>query len=330
MVHIAFVGTARSGLGHLRRISTIAQHLRPRAAQARLTLITNAPPAGLSEADRAPFGAIEICPRAGMAERLAGSSVDLAVLDTLRLPGIGAYSGPCVLILRETPDALLDGFRRDDGRPWTRVLLPNPDTHWHPDPGAGFADAIDAVGWILRPTGPRAAQAPSQGIVLATGGGGTPETRAALYPLLDEVVARARVRAARPFRLRQALGPRADAASLAQADETFDPGPHLNELFRDADLVISTAGYNSVLELATTDTPALLAAIPRSLDDQAARVRAWGPRLGHGLDPAGIETAAAWLADRIDRPRRRPPLDPGPDGAARAADLILEALCPTS
>ncbi len=118
--------------------------------------------------------------------------------------------------------------------------------------------------------------------------------------------------------------------ALSQADEVFDPGGELNAVFRAADVVISTAGYNSVLELASTDTPTLLAAIPRSLDDQAARVRLWGPRLGCALRPDRLGTASAWLADRIDHPRRRRPVDLGPDGAAVAAKLILEMTCPVS
>lgn len=327
---IAFLGTSRSGLGHLRRIATIAARLRAAGAGLEPHLVTNARPAGLAAADLAVFGGLTVCPRDGMAAAVAAGGFEMAVVDTMKLPGIGALSCPAVLILREMPDELTEGFRRADGRPWDLVVVPNPAGHWMPRVGRGFARSIEAVGWILRPTGARAADEVSAGIVVATGGGGTEETRSVLYPVLDEVITLARARTTRPFRVRQALGPRAGGAALAEADEVFDPGGDLNAVFRAADVAISTAGYNSVLELASTDTPVLLAAIPRSLDDQAGRVRLWGPRLGHGLEPDQVEEAARWLADQVVRPRRRAPVDLGPDGAARAAELIREVLCPVS
>lgn len=293
-------------------------------------LVTNARPEGLTAGDLAGFSQVHVCPRGEMAPFLARSGFGLALLDTLKLPGISAYTRQAVLILRETPDALVAGFRRDDGRPWDMVIVPNPRAHWMPDPDEGFAREIRAAGWIRRPTGRRDPDAQSTGIVVATGGGGTEETRSALYPILNRLVAMTRQRTRHLFVVRQAIGPRAGGAAVEQADEVFDPGGDLNTVFRDADLVISTAGYNSVLELASTDTPALLAAIPRSLDDQSARARHWGPKLGHWLDPDAIDVAANWLAERIDDPRRRPPVDLGPDGAERAADLIMECLCRVS
>jgi len=89
-------------------------------------------------------------------------------------------------------------------------------------------------------------------------------------------------------------------------------------MFQTADAVISTAGYNSVLELATTDTPTLLLPIPRSIDDQEARVRLWSARLG---PPPG--DPVAWLADTLATRRRRAPVDLGPSGEDAAASAIL-------
>lgn len=65
-------------------------------------------------------------------------------------------------------------------------------------------------------------------------------------------------------------------AALAQADRLLDPCHSLNEVFRDADLVISTVGYNSVLEMVTKDTLTLLVLIPGSIEDQVARSIQWG------------------------------------------------------
>lgn len=324
--HVAFLCTSRSGLGHLRRIANIARQMARIAPGLRLTLVSNAAPGGLGRDDLAAFSHVLVCDRAQMSGFLAGSAVSLAVLDTLKLPRIGSYRGKAALILREIPLHCLDGFRRDDGRPWDCVICPNAADHWMPQVDVGFARRVEAAGWIVRPTRAHGSDERGTGFVLASGGGGTPETRATLYPMLEQVIQGARSRSIRGFRLRQALGPRAGGCALHSVDEVFDPGGDLNAVFRAADLVISTAGYNSVLELASTDTPAMIVPIPRSLDDQSARVRLWGPRLGFGLLPDRLDEAAAWLADQIDRPRRRALVDLGPDGAVRAAEILLEML----
>jgi predicted glycosyltransferase len=161
-------------------------------------------------------------------------------------------------------------------------------------------------------------------VLVATGGGGTTETAQRLYQTIDAVIAAVRQKGA-PFEVVQAIGPRArHFGRLAQADRTLDPGGALNELFCDADVVISTAGYNSVLELATTDTPTLLVPIPRSIDDQERRARAWAKHLGMWLDPTSPGASAAWLGQAVVAPRRRPPVDLGPSGEDRAARAILE------
>lgn len=328
--HLAFLGTSRSGLGHVRRIANIARQIVRRDAGVRLTLISNEEPAGLGWDDLAPFQDVVISDTGEMVRHISEMNVSLAVVDTMSLPGIGEFGGGTALIMRETPPDRVMRLRRDDGRPWDIVLIPNTAGHWAPDLPEGFARKVSPVGWVRRSVGCRAEGERSAGIVLATGGGGTAETRAVLYPVLTELVARARSLSGTEFRIRQALGPRAAGAVLPGVDEVFDPGAALDRVFRAADLVISTAGYNSVLELAGTDTPALLVPIPRSLDDQTARVALWGPRLGFGLLPDRLEAAAIWLADQVDRPRRRAPHDLGPDGAARAADVLLEMLCPVS
>ena len=328
--HFGFLGTSRSGLGHLRRIANIARHVALRDPLARMILITNAEPAGLGRNDLASFRQVIVCETGDMATVLAKSRVSMAVADTMTLPGIGAYGGPAALILRETPQERLFRFRRDDGRAWDLVLGPNAADHWLPDLARDFARRIETVGWIRRPSGRRVPGDGNAGVVLATGGGGNERSRAALYPVLAELFLRAKAHSRAGFRLRQALGPRAAGQVLPGADEVFDPGAELNRVFRAADVVISTAGYNSVLELAGTDTPALLVPIPRSLDDQEARVALWGPRLGFGMLPGRVEDAAIWLARQVDAPTRRGPFDLGPDGAERAAEILLDMPCPLS
>ena len=291
--------------------------------------MTNSRPAGLRPEDLNHFSDILLCERRDMVACLMHEPCDLAVLDTLKLPGFERFVGCAALILRETPEANLEGFRRAGSRPWDLLLAPNPPQAWDPRVGSDFARSTAHSGWILRETGLRG-DSPSSGFVVATGGGGTSETRAILYPILNRIIAETRKRVAHPITIRQALGPRAGDAALEEADEVFDPGYQLNDVFRRADLVISTAGYNSVLELASTDTPTLLVAIPRSLDDQMARVRQWAPHLGHGLESDGEQEAACWLADQIDTPRRRAPVDLESGGADRAATALLDLLCPVS
>lgn len=328
--HIAFLGTSRSGLGHLRRIANVARQIANREPRSCMTLITNAEPDGLGQDDLAPFRQVIVCETSDTSRVLVDAQISLAVADTMTLPGIGAYRGRTALILRETPQDRLSRFRLDDGRPWDLILVPNTANHWTPDLPRDFAHRIEPVGWIRRLTGCRAPGEPSAGIVLATGGGGTAETRAVLYPLLADLLSGAQAQSNEKILVRQALGPRASGQTLPGVDEVFDPGADLNRVFRAADVVISTAGYNSVLELASTDTPALLVPIQRTLDDQAARVALWGARLGFGLLPGRIEDGADWLADQINAPRRRPPFDLGPNGALRAAELLLDMPCPVS
>ncbi len=320
---ISILATGRSGIGHLRRVTTVAHALRRKAKALDLQLITNAAPAGIACDELGVFDRILLRPRAEMAQVVAEAS-GILVCDTIELPGIERAAGRKVLILRETPADRIASFRIPGGL-WDRVLVPNPRAHWMPD-GSALSTSVEPTGWIVRTTGVRRASDKPAGIVVATGGGGTEATRNLLYPILDRLLADTRGRIGAPFLIRQAIGPRAGGAQLAGADEVFDPGGDLNLTFRAADLVITTAGYNSVLELATTDTPALLLPIPRSLDDQAARVRLWGPKLGHGYAPKQHDAAVDWLSAQIARPTRRAPIVLGADGAARAAELILDLL----
>lgn len=317
---IAFFASAKSGLGHLQRIGNIAGALRKSGFAGDLNLFSNADTQGIPDAGLCSFNRIVVTDSGRMAEVAQAAGTTLAVSDMMAVPGLGRVGRRRVLILRETPAERLDRLTLDGGGAWDWIVVPNPADHWFPARGPDFCRGVEAVGWIARPTAPRKRQETSIGVLLATGGGGSPETRAALYPVLSRIIAGARAKV--PFRLRQALGPRAAGQALPDVDETLPPGSWLDVLFRKADVVISTAGYNSVLELAGTDTPALLAAIPRSYDDQQARVRKWGPLLGHGLEPGHEDAAAEWLAAQIARPLRRAPVDLGPDGAQRAAEVL--------
>lgn len=317
---VAFFATARTGLGHLQRVGAIARALNLLRPDIPLTLICNAATDGMPSSALTAFTHIVREEKTGMADAAIALGATVVVSDMAAVPGIERVGERRALILRECPEDRLATLALPDGRAWDHVIVPNPESHWRPNVPRSFATDLSAVGWIRRTAGPREPEDDAEGVVLATGGGGSEATRRALYPILEAILTR--VREKTPFRLRQALGPRAQGDAMDGVDDVFDPGPALHHVFRRADIVISTAGYNSVLELAGTDTPALLAAIPRSFDDQQARVRAWGPMLGHALEPGGEAEAADWLASQIRNPRRRPPLDLGPDGAEAAARVL--------
>ena len=319
---IWFLATSKSGLGHLRRISNIAGHLGD--GRAAVGLLTNAELSGLDAADRSVFGQVRVAERAEMANRLAGEDVGRIVVDTAVVPGIERRDEPLALILREMPEDRVERFRLPGGRPWDLVIVPNPEEHWMPEPGPGFARKVAAVGWIYRR--PATVQRPvgaQPKLLIATGGGGKAEGAAVLREQIDGIIAALRAKTASRFTVEQALAARAPSeARLERADTVFDPGGALNDRFAAADIVVSTAGYNSVLELAMTDTPTMLVPIPRSIDDQLARAKLWGPRVGCFFDPEAPDAALAWLQQMVEAPERRAPVDLGPSGGAAAARLI--------
>ena len=313
-------------MGHLRRCTSIAVEMRRQAPEVAIGLLTNAPVRGMPEDELTAFSTLQICPRPDMSAWLTGRrDVQAVAVDTAVVDGIAGLEAALAIILRETPRDRQARFALPDGRAWDLLIVPNPADHWIPDPQAVPARRTEAVGWIYRATPPMPVEARRPTVLVASGGGGTAETTGAVRDLLDPVLASARAQADDGFEVVQALGPRAPAdARLAGADRTVDPGGELNRHFATADVVISTAGYNSVLELAALDVPAMLVAIPRSIDDQPARARLWGARLGCCLDAnSGAENAASWLAGTAMARQRRRPWNLGPSGAAAAAGLLL-------
>ncbi|PLL13603.1 hypothetical protein C0V75_09610 [Tabrizicola sp. TH137] len=320
---IVFFATSKSGLGHLRRSATIARALRRAAPTRALRLVTNAPPQGLDPEDLSAFDRITVADRAAM-PAAAGPAPFTAVLDTMNLPELESPATPRILVLRETPDAQLSRFQPAQ-HPWSRVLIANPANHWLPRMPEGSTQDVVSVGWIYRmakAAGPDSRSRPR--LLIATGGGGTEQTAADLYDQIGTLLTRLRHLCPLPFDAIQAIGPRARSfGQVPGIDAITDPGGSLNRLFHTADAVISTAGYNSVLELATTTTPTHLIPIPRSIDDQDSRVRLWSPRLAPAnCLPLGL-TGGDWLAHVLHHRLRRPPVDLGPSGEDRAARAIL-------
>ena len=317
---IVFFATSKSGLGHLRRSSTIARAIRQQDPERRLRLVTNAPPEGLEPADLAAFHQIHVAEKADMASLLGDGST--AVLDTMNLADLEGRGSPRVLVLRETNPWQMGHFV-PTAQPWDSVIIANPANHWLPDMPKHSARQITPVGWIYRLTAKDQVTVQDRPhLLIATGGGGTADTAQALYQQIGAVLAAIHAKGAPGFDIVQAIGPRASGfGQIAGVTHSVDPGGALNSLFKRADAVISTAGYNSVLELATTDTPTLLVAIPRSIDDQEARARHWARDLGMHL--TAPQQAADWLVDVLMRRARRAPVDLGQSGEGTAARVIL-------
>ena len=324
-IDIAFLATSRSGLGHVRRAATIARAIRQQHNGIRIGLVTNAPLGGLTADDLKCFDKTPQAERMCMVDTAMALGARTFVPDTMLPDQIEKTGGANVLILRQTPNERLPSFRMQEGRAWDLVIFPNPLDHWNPDLGANNTKRAKAVGWIYRnPHSFEPIQDTQPRLLVATGGGGTVETATVLARQTEQLIEIVRQLTSQKFSVLQALGPRAPAAArLSNADLVFDPGGDLNEHFAQADAVISTAGYNSVLELAITTTPTMLMSIARTYDDQAERASSWGSRLGENYNADDIGSSAAWLAGTLSKRARRPAIDIGPSGDQLAAREIL-------
>lgn len=158
-----------------------------------------------------------------------------------------------------------------------------------------------------------------------SGGGGNDLTARVFRDQVGRLLAALRGELGAPLEVVQALGPRApDEAAITGSDAVWRPGPDLHEAFARADRVISTVGYNAVLELAGTDVPVLLVPIARTYDDQAKRARLWQDRLGLCHRATEPERSVRWMCAMLAERRRRRPVDLGPSGATRCASLLAE------
>lgn len=322
---IKFCATGKSGLGHLRRVCNIATQAKALSPRTELVLLTNAPVAGLSDEEAALFSRIHVCPRERMAGVLAEEAPGPVVIDTAVIPHIEAVEGPLCLILRETVSEKLGSFKLGYGRQWDALIVPSPKEHWSVDPAALGAKVVHYAGWIYRPPLASARVLPKAEIatlLIATGGGGNRETAAELSREIDGILSQ--LRQMTDVRVLHAAGPRLPVEGrLAQADAQIDVASKLNIAFAEADAVVSTVGYNSVLELAAVTTPSLLVPISRTFDDQAARAVRWGRSLGRAHGPGSGRASAQWLASVLTSRARRPAIDLGSGADRRAAEIIL-------
>lgn len=328
---ILLCATGKTGLGHLRRLINIAGELARLVPQARIGLVSNAEVAGLTPDERSWLFDVHVTERERMAETLTRLQPDLVVVDTAVVAGLSALPAPLCLILRETHQTGMGRFNLESGRSWDLVCVPNPAPHWLP--GSELrARQVEPVGWIYRLPealpGQQGAKFATPPVVLAaSGGGGNAETANHYRREVDGVLRRAQELSRLPFEVHQVIGPRAPSTDLLQgADHRVEVGGRLNEAFARADLVISTAGYNSVLELAILSTPVLLVPISRTHDDQVARAHYWAERMGRVHLEGDTEASAQWLVAQLASRQRRQAIELPPSGARRCAEYLLELL----
>jgi predicted glycosyltransferase len=321
-----FCATGKSGLGHLRRVTNIASALHQLDPSLKLVLVTNSTVAGLSKDEYSLFARVDVAERKNMASFLEEATNVPVIVDTAIVPGLEHHAGPICLILRETVAGRVHEFNLGNDRAWDLVCVPNPETHWLPPASEIRAKAIYATGWIMRATKTatalRDASLPPR-LLVASGGGGTSETARAFSAIVEKLVENIRTEMGIPFHVTQIAGPRMAAEhKLKSADAFLDPGSKLNELFGTFDAVISTAGYNSVLELAVLDVPVLLVPISRSLDDQTLRAQQWASLMGHAYVEQSPKVAAHWLSSVLMTRSRRTAVRIDDAGALNCAKLI--------
>jgi len=218
-------------------------------------------------------------------------------------------------MLRETVENKIKQFQFQSGRLWEQVLIPNPADHWSVDREIIGAKCVDHVGWIYRSgmDTDTALQADMEErvpgrtncrtVLVATGGGG--HVNSDYQKVVNAIIEKTRLVLNDSVYFVVARGPRAATSQLFEsANEVTDVGSELHSAFVNVDAVISTAGYNSVMEIASSTTPALLIPVRTTFDDQRARTQGWGPKLGHCHST--IEASSNWLVNLIRDYQRRP------------------------
>jgi predicted glycosyltransferase len=332
--HVVFCTSCRIALGKLRRTTNIVEALRNLNPRVRITLLANSGPKGvakgLSQRELALYDDIEFAIPNEMADRLKMMAQDLTVVGTMKIRNIHTVSSPLCLILREVIPEQLKKFRLREGRKWDLVVLPHPKGQWNPNPEIIQAKRIESVGWIYRQPATAPLEVGSRtdrdnpATVLVTTGGGSGEDRGNdTQSDVANLISGLRETLEEPLKVVQVIGPRDwKKNSIQGIDGIIMPGPDLHNHFHTADLVISAVGYNTVLELACTDVPALLVPVPRYTDDQQQRAELWGKKLGMNHDPSRSERSIEWMAKTLEHRQRRPAVPLGRSGAERCATLI--------
>lgn len=359
---VCFVVCHLSGTGHLVRTLTLARAVQ--AAGGAVTVISGGrplahlaapgvafvqlPPLSVTDFDyaalRQPSGALAgpeylAARRAALVGAVGRAAPDALVTELYPL-GRRSLAGEFQAALAAAPGAAWIASVRDVPEPpskparlaeaaarlagYAAVLV-------HGDPAVlGLAESwplppevrglVRHTGYVGEP-GPGLAE-PGAGVLVAVGGG-------VLGRRLLAIAAEAAGRSARPWHLLVGGG---DAAEVAAALRAAHPGVAIEPARADyrallarAAVSVSLAGYNTVMDLAGCDTPAILVPFAEAGQrEQTLRAERLARHPGITVLAAEGLTAAA-LAGAVEAAagHRRPPLPLDPGGAATAAALIL-------
>ncbi len=320
---LVMAATARTGLGHVRRLGRLADSFRRFRPDLPIALLTNAARDRIPSNLAGPFDAIATADRADMSRALAGSEPSLVVVDTARVPDLDAVGARCALVLRQVVESHVPQFALQ-GRPWDLVIIPNPPDAWRPRLDARFTRSAVWAGWISEAvdrTGRGADASAVPSIVVTCGGSDRSVPEALVRSLVDGIR-----RQCEPLDVIELVGPGA-APVLDDQARVIRSAPDPMEIIASASLCISASGYNTVLDLARTDTPAVLIGKERRHDDQPERARQWGPRLGAVcLSPHDVADTVEWCRHTLAGRTRRAPIDLGPRGDDVAAERLARLI----
>ena len=187
--------------------------------------------------------------------------------------------------------------------------------------------SVEYVGWIFRRHqqnyDAQSYNSLRPSILISCAGGGK-GTASSVLPQINECISQFRQCYKLNFLVRQVIGPRSNNQVISTVDECIKACPTLHLQFSSADLVITTAGYNSTLELANTSVPVLFTPVKRTFDDQFARARRWAPSMGKLFLPQHKDSLQQWIRTILLNRYKRSPVELGPSGAGRCAQLIVD------
>ncbi len=297
-MRVAFHAINGVGLGHVTRVTAIAEEVRALVPDAGILVLTNAADPsmltgagfdfvsflpGLTEPHADPDRARRALPapleHAALAAALDVFRPDLVVFDThapLALARHAAANGArAVLVQRELrPQALAAFFAGEAVAAFDRFVVPHEPGVVHL-PGAEHLPVV-VTGPVLRRLDaalPRGARAPM--VVMMAGGGGQPvDARRFVRAAADaHILARARIPGLTTLLVAGPYGEVPEHLHGIAGLSVTGSCAHLPALLSRAALVVSQAGYNSVAEIRALQKPAVLVPAHRKAEDQSARAR---------------------------------------------------------
>lgn len=350
-MRILFQPSNGIGLGHVSRLLAIAEALRQQSQECRILFAVEPGVQALLGSEKfpqvvipAPKELLKECwgewpeeDREGIYRGVAqgiieGFRPDLVVFDTFpnRLVAYCVLEAavPFVMCVRHVKEFRAYADLTHPMLTAARSIIVPHDTFQEDFPQA-LRTKSTVVGTIVRysPPGPTASVI-ARDVLITSGGGGYPETVRFLN-LAAHAFALAKERKPKVTGL---LVPGPLFREWSQLEPatglTIRPfEPDLLSAYRRTRVILCQAGYNTIAELATVDTAAVVIPAPRAYDNQTARAvelstRQDNIRVYTGESPHEL---AELLLGLLERERRVPSNYEPPDGAARAATILRRA-----